>query len=379
MYTIENMRVLMTLSNAFTHDPRVYNEALSLVKNGHQVTILAWDRDKKNKKREVIDGINVVRFHNTKFMDIIPYDIFRLHFWWKNGYKLALKQHEKKNFDVIHCHDLDTLPIGVKLKKKLGLPLIYDAHEIWGYMVARDIPEWWAKRFLEKEKSLVKKVDHIITVNEPLKEYFIGITKSPITLVMNCKPLQKTEYVPTNNEYFTILYIGTLNESRFILGLSDAVKGLSDVKCIIGGKGKTEYVDILRDRCSKISNIKFIGVVPRDDVLTLTKKADLIICMTNPDDKNNSIALANKQFEAMVCGKPIISTKGTYPGKFTEREDVGQNAEFDQQDLRQKIIKLKDNPKLCEKLGKNALNTAIREYNWKKQEEKLVSVYEGMH
>jgi len=40
------MNILMTLANSFTHDPRVYNEARSLVKNGHNVTILAWDKKK---------------------------------------------------------------------------------------------------------------------------------------------------------------------------------------------------------------------------------------------------------------------------------------------------------------------------------------------
>ena len=47
----EKMNVLMTLSNPFTPDPRVYNEAKSLIKAGHKVTIITWD-----KKRKSIDG-----------------------------------------------------------------------------------------------------------------------------------------------------------------------------------------------------------------------------------------------------------------------------------------------------------------------------------
>ena len=38
----------MTLANSFTHDPRVYNEARSLVKVGHSVTVLAWDKKKEH-------------------------------------------------------------------------------------------------------------------------------------------------------------------------------------------------------------------------------------------------------------------------------------------------------------------------------------------
>ncbi len=113
------MNILMTLANPFTHDPRVYNEAKSLIKAGHNVTILAWDKKKENASAEVKDGINIIRSYNSRFMEILPYDIFRMHFWWYKAYNDVLEVHKKNHFDIIHCHDLDTLPIGVKLKKKL--------------------------------------------------------------------------------------------------------------------------------------------------------------------------------------------------------------------------------------------------------------------
>jgi len=69
---------------------------------------------------ELKDGIEVFRSYNTKFMDLLPYDIIRMHFWWRNGYKDALKLFEKNHFDVVHCHDLDTLSIGIRLKEKIG-------------------------------------------------------------------------------------------------------------------------------------------------------------------------------------------------------------------------------------------------------------------
>ena len=369
----------MTLSNPFTHDPRVYNEARSLVKAGYKVTVLAWDRKRENPPKETKDGINIVRSYNTKFMDLLPYDIFRLHFWWNKGYKDALRLYNENPFDVIHCHDLSSLPIGVKLKKKLGLSLIYDAHEIWGYMVVGDLPKLWANYYLWKEKHLLKYVDRIITVNEPLKNYFRKITGKSVTIIMNCKPLQGTKYEPPNNDKFTLLYIGTLGKPRFLLELVDVVKELPDIHCIIGGSGsKQNYVDALKDKCSKVQNIDFIGRVPMKEVLPMTKKADAIVCMTSPDNPNSSRALANKQFEAMVCGRPIICTKNTYPGEFTEKQKCGLAIPYTKNDLKQAIIKLRDSPKLREELGRNALNAAIREYNWEKQEEKLLKVYEEL-
>lgn len=372
------MKTLMIVSNPLTYDPRVYNEAKSLVKKGYNITILAWDKNNEFPKQEIIDGIEVNRFYNSTFMKIIPYDLFRMYFWWKNAYREALGLHKKSHFDVIHCHDFDTLPVGIKLKEKLGLPLIYDAHEIWGYMLQKDLPKLFSYYYLKKEKRLINKPNTIITVNEPLKNYFESITNVNVNIIMNCKFLENKKYIPPNNNRFTILYIGYLSKSRFLLELVEIVAKLPDVHLIIGGSGKTKYVDTLIDKCKKIKNVDFIGKVPMENVIPMTKKSDLIICMTSPEDPNNSRATANKQFEAMVCGRPIICTKNTYPGILTEQLNCGLVADFNKNSLKNTIVQLKNNPKLCKELGKNALNAAIKRYNWKNQEEVLFKIYNSI-
>lgn len=369
----------MTLSNPFTHDARVYNEARSLVKAGHKVTVLGWDKKRENPPLEIKDGIDIFRSYNTKFMDHLPYDIFRMHFWWKKGYRDALELHEKKHFDVVHCHDLDSLPIGVKLKKKLGLPLIYDAHEIWGYMVAEGLLKAWAGYYLLKEKNLIKYVDRIITVSDILKEYFNKISQKKLTIIMNCKSLKGTKYEPLNNNCFTLLYLGNLRKTRFLLELVDVVKQIPNVNCKIGGSGRdVAYINTLMDKISKTENVDFIGRIPLENVLPITKESDVVICMFNPKYYVR-IGLPNKVFESMICGRPILVTKNTYSGKFVEKEKCGLIIPYTKEDLKKAIIELRDNQKLREELGKNALNAAIRKYNWPNQEEKLIKLYEDFN
>jgi glycosyltransferase involved in cell wall biosynthesis len=371
------MKILMTLANPFIHDPRVYMEARSLVKAGHNVTVLAWDRIGDSSPFENKDGIEVVRSYNSKFMNLINYEIFRMQLWWRKGFKDALELHNKKHFDIVHCHDLSSLSIGLRLRKKVGIPIIYDAHEIFGYMIANDVPKFFVNLAFSTEKKWIKNVDHIITISEPLRDFYKSISKKPISVIMNCKPLWGKKYEPPNNKKFTLVYIGSLNNNRYVLELIDVVKEISDVHLIIAGIGKPDFINLLKKRASNVKNVDFIGVIPMDDVLPMTKKSDLVICMSNPDDLNSKRGLANKQFEAMVCGRPIICTKNIHSGDVTEQEKCGLAALFTKKDLKEKIIKLKDNPKLCEELGKNALNAAIRKYNWGKQEEELLKIYEG--
>ncbi|MCK4996118.1 MAG: glycosyltransferase [Thermoplasmatales archaeon] len=371
------MNVLMLLSNSFARDPRVHIEAVSLVKAGHKVTVLAWDKEGDSPATEVRDGINIVRTYNTGFMKLLPYEIFRMHIWWRQGYKDALNLHKKQHFDVVHCKDFDSLPIGVKLKKKLGIKLIFDAHEIWGYMIERELPRFWANYYKKKEVKLALYADGFIIAEDKYEDYFKQFYKKDFTPILNCKHLITKEYIPPKGD-FTLLFIGRLSEPRFVIELAEVVKELDGVKCIIGGVGKAKYVETLKQKCNQAKNIDFIGPVSPDKVIPMTQKSHVVVCMIDPNVINNKIATANKQFEAMVTGRPIICTKGTRSGEITEQEKCGPVVEYTKEALKESIIKLRDNPKLCEDLGKNALKAAINKYNWEIEEKKLIKLYEKM-
>ena len=373
----------MFVANPFTSDPRVYSEATSLLKAGHEVTVIAWDREKQNPLRQNWDGIEVIRLR-TKLLPKYGFvswlwNGFRLLLWQRQAYRQALMLNREKRFDVIHCHDLDTLAIGTRLKRKLGLPLIYDAHEVYGYMMTRTFRHRIANIFLWLEKRLIGRVDKIINVCDPQRRYFESITDKPISVIMNCKPLQSLEYQPSDNQGdFTLLYIGSLHQGRAVPMLVHAVRELPGVQCLIGGIGRPGYIQALKEQCSRTSNVTFLGRVPFDQVILVTKKADCVFFMVNPEDLNNRMALGNKQFEAMVCGRPIICTKGTYSGEVTEQEEVGLTVEYTEEALTHAIIKLRDNPELRERLGRNALKAAITKYNWQRQEEKLIELYRSL-
>lgn len=375
------MRVIMFVSNPFTNDTRVYNEARSLIKAGHEVTVIAWDREKQNPHRQKWDSIEVVRVKTWLSpgygLGSWPWHSFHLLLWQWQAYRQALALNKENAFDVIHCHLFDTLAIGIRLRRKLGLPLLYDAREIYGYMAARLAPDWICGVLLRLEKWLIAKVDRIIAVSEPMKRYFAGITDKPISVIMNSKPLQSLEYEPPDNkDKPTLLYIGLLDKTRALSQLIHVMKELPDVHCVIGGFGQSGYVKSIKEECRKSPNITFVGKVPLGKVLATTRKADAIFCMFDPRNPNNSIGMPNKLFEAMVCGRPIMCTKGTYSGELTEQAQAGLTIDYSEEALKEAIIKLRDAPELRERLGRNALRAAVTKYNWQREEKKLLELYE---
>lgn len=371
------MKILMLLSKLFMIDLRVYNEAIALTKKGHKVTIIVWDRLKQYPKEDIVDGIKIIRIHNDFLMKVLPNDIFRNPPWWYRAYKTGLNLHKNGfNFDVVHCHDLDTLPAGILIKNKTGCKLVYDAHEIFGYMIEGNVPKIVVKTAFALEKKLVKKVDHIITVNEPLDNYFKNISKKPITIVMNCKNLKTKTFQKTKNKIFTIVFIGTIDKGRLFPEIIDTIGSIDNIKFIIAGKNENvNLYNKVKNTSSKYKNVEFLGQIPFNKVMNLTSKADLIINPVDSSTRNSKITTPNKLLEAMATGKPIICNKNTHAGELTEKNKCGLVVESNLDSIKKAIIKLRDDPVLCEELGKNGLEKAIKEYNWAKQKEKLIQTY----
>ena len=365
----------MTLANEFTHDARVYNEAQSLLKKGHEVTVLAWDRDKQQPIADEKNGIKIERVTNTELMDIIPYDLFRLPLWYSKGFHRASKLHKQRPYDVVHCHNLDTLPIGVKIKKTFSIPLIYDAHEIWGYMIEKDLHKIGVEYYLHKEKRLLHFVDQIITVAEPHKEYFKKLGREA-TIVSNCKPLRSKTYEPPTNNIFTLLYIGSLNKARFLQETIEVCRDIKHMQFIIGGFGVLEASISSLAKQAPLHNIIFKGKIPLEQVIEHTCNTDAILCMLDPKNKNNQVGPPNKLFEAMVCGRPVIATKGTYSGSIVKRVGMGCTIDFSKESLKKAILDLRDHPEKRETMGKKALHAALSGYNWKEQEHQLHQAYQ---
>ena len=365
----------MILSNPFLVDPRVHKEAKALIEQGHEVTVIVWDRKKAYPPEDVVEGIRIIRIHNTGILKILQNDLLRNPFWWRKAFQKGKELYKNGyKFDVVHCHDLDTLQAGVWLKDKLGIKLIYDAHELWGYLIEKDVPKIVVKKTFSMEKKLVKKTDHIITVSKPFVEYFNEISDKPITLLMNCKDLKYKTYEPPETDVFNLLYIGGMKRKRFFPQIIDIVGNLDNTQLTLAGKTEDLYYE-MKNYSKKYSNVKFLGTIPTEEILSLTHSSNATFIIVDPISKHYQKTLFNKQFEAMVCGRPIITTKNTFAGKMTEELKCGLTIEYNEESVRKAIIKLRDNPELAQQLGKNALKAAKDQYNWDKEKEKLFKVY----
>lgn len=354
------------------HDSRVMREARALREAGHEVSILAWDRTGKDKPYLEHGGVPIHRIPTGGFMRALGTDLLRNPIWWRKAYRFA----RQEAFDVVHCHDLDTLPIGVRLKRKLGKPLVYDCHEIFGYMIEEDVPRIVSRYAFRMEKQLAPYADRVITVTDEVKAYLDPLTGKTAVVVRNCAELALDEYVSPPGAPFTVLYIGDLHPSRFLLPAIETVGGMRGVRLLIGGTQR--LTPVVRAKCAEHSNTEFLGPVPTEQVLERTLGSHAILSMLDPTHRSYRVALSTKIFEAMAAGRPSINTKGLPSGALVEREECGLSVPYTKEGFRAAVERLRDDPELAERLGRKGLAAAKREYNWGSEQKRLVALYEGL-
>jgi len=377
--THNQKRVLMLLTNAFNPDPRVHQEARALVANGYEVTILCWDRDCKFPPQEVIDGIRIERVyvHSThgRGSTQVP---FLLLFWLKAYARASVKE-----FNIVHCHDFDTLPLGYLLSKRKKSKLVYDAHESYVDMLT-NVPGWIKKAIYRTENFLLRRVDLLITVGERLREVFekrgvrcscvVGNWKDPAKFKLPPEVLEEEKQrLHISNGQLVISFISNLGKERQLPQLIRAVVDSPRFFLIIGGDGPCK--EIAAEAAQHYPNITYLGCVPPSRVPFYTAMSDIIFYGFDPVNPNSKYSAPNKLFEALAAGKAVLT------GDFGEVADIVRAEEcgvvlrnYDKAAFDRALNNLATDPSLLETLSKNA-RKASEKYNWDEAKQRLFQAY----
>lgn len=412
---VSKMKIAMTVSNNVINDVRVIKEANALIKLGHQVTIFGVDETnnkfniynikvinskstlvkkliqqiKKNKK--IYDNssenknLNKVKYSsNQKFKLILLKDLikyFGIRAIIKGSCKRIYKSIVKSNikFDAIHCHDLDTLEVGIKLKKHTNCKLIYDSHELWTEMSG--INKYIKKEYSNKEMKYMNTIDCLITVSPSI----IAEIKKRYHYTGNTLLLRNIpEYDAVNTELQTsddkikLLYIGYYLNGRGIEFLLDCAKDFpanTYLTLIIQNDNAifNKLKNIIKD--SNIEDkIEIKAFVPQSELINEISKYDIGILPYLPISLNNLFCLPNKLFQYMYGGVCIVSNKLPDVKYVLNKYLCGETYES-KEDFINIIEKLSFNKELLMKYKINSLNAIKNELTWKNEVNQLIKIY----
>ncbi len=373
----------MLLTNPFRPDPRVYEEAKTLLKGGYSVTILAWDRESSYPITEDFDGIKVMRIKiKADYGEPKSFLSGLIKFYYS-----ALKIAKNMKFDIIHANDFDTLPLSFLIRRRnKKIKIVYDAHDYYSSMISDVIPSYLARGVGKLERSLAGKVDGRIATTKALGE--IVFKGMEFETIMNCKRREdydsisesavkkiRGEIDPKNR--FIIVYIGILKLWAPIIHVIEAVKKVPDAFLAVGGKGPHER-EIIR-RIKENENMKYLGWVKKEDIPLYTKASDLIILTPDRKREYARVGVATKILEAMAAGKPIISSFGTESGRVVKECNCGFLCKFgDVECISSKIRELMNNRDIYITFSRNSRKCFEEKYNWDIMGLRLLHLYNSL-
>jgi glycosyltransferase involved in cell wall biosynthesis len=394
--TEHGQRILMLATSQIAVDSRINKVARTLARHGYDVDIMCyqhWPGITTVLEEAVRPGVRYIRVpQEAKWQDSRRL----LHFWFQEEFCRVGSQ---RTYDYVHANDLTTLLAGWLLARGRGVPLIYDAHEMWSENVSYDGQEWvpmplWLRRLARCfEGFLVRSVARLITVSpsictEMQRRYKIAQTPYLLANYPELALLHgKQRTLPSiralcglTDDHFVTLYLGGVNPLRNIENVIQAHQYLPE-ECVfvIRGPGVDEYgrdYQALAQALGLEQRIFCLPPVAMDEVIGGAAGADCGIVMLRNICKNFYWFYPNKFFEYMLAGLPVAVSHFPDVTAHVEREKCGVVFDPDSpQSIAEALQWLYEHPEEAQAMGRRGCEGVLREYNWDKASATLLQAY----
>ena len=390
----------MVLDHPFPPDPRVENEARSLVEAGFGVTILSIAPDTRPKSEKLPSGIEVVRFRLPKevrnklrgLSGTLPFLEWLLK--W-----LIPRIHQQRPFDVLHLHDLYLFGGGLKAARKLGIPAVGDLHENWvqalsGYAWSTRFPGKLfvsIPRWKKLERRWLHALDKIVVVVEDAEQRVaaLGIEKEKITVVPNTIYLRDFEEYPVDHALAdsirsacTLVYTGGIDLHRgldTVIRAMPILKQTGETRLVIVGDGRTRGdLEELAGKLGVTDCIEFTGWLPQTKLKSYMAGADICL-VPHRKSEHTDATLPHKLFHYMFMKRPVLVTNCEPLVRIVEAEECGVVCKSDDPDsMAQALLGLRDNPELRKQMGENGHRAVMERHNWNATVRPMIQMYHDL-
>jgi glycosyltransferase involved in cell wall biosynthesis len=301
----------------------------------------------------------------------------------------------------LHIHDMVIAESAFYANRNFKLPVILDLHEnrpeiMRDYKHVKSLSgrlliniERWKKKYYD----LGRQADRVIVVTEASKTDIIERTgKAPDRIVVVPNTVHLNEFLshPVQSEItarmhgsYNLLYIGDTSIRRgtdtAIVAVSLLKNKIPNIKLWLIGKSSADKVlhkiVLETDVCK---NVMFEGWRDPSTFLSYLQNIDVSL---SPIKRNlhHDTTYANKLFQYMVSGRPLIVSDCTAQADLVLAEDCGLvHRAGDPEDLAEKILFLHNNIGRAKELGANGKKAVEERWNWKLTVQPLMEMYRAL-
>ena len=293
-------------------------------------------------------------------------------------------------FDILQCGELESLIVAVIVSRlSIRHPLVvYDAHEYFPSLVTSYFrsprPLSLALEFLLNivERFLASFCDAFVVVNEDLARRF-SVFQKPLVIVRNVPSLAwfdqaRTVGVLQDVDCSVVISTGA-HPKNGLLEILQAKSLLSKAgmrACfILAGRPPQSYRGLLGH------DVRFEGWIEYDLLPSFLRRASIGLALYTPAKSSSKTMYqaseSSKLYDYMMAGLPIVATDLPAIRAIVSRENCGVLVSpGDAEALAGAIAKLLDDENARASMAKRARQAAEREYNWEKESQRLLSLYD---
>jgi len=367
-------------------DARVEREAAALAKVGYLVTVLCRQLAPQQALREDRRGFHIVRMPSwsAKLSERWILQWLRDMEFSLRAFLLAWRSHG----NVYHAHDLDTLLPIYLAARLMGVPIVYDAHELFNERTR--IPKWgyWARL----ERFLLPRMHGIIAANQERAEVMrdeYGAPSLPV-VIENMPDWQEIapntllrDFVVQSGQNWKhiVLYQGAIRSGRSIEVVLRAVALMSgDCGVVFLGPVSERYKAQLVADAKSLSvtdRILFHPSLPYHRLLRYTVSATVGLALYENTSRNNYLCAPNKIYEYMMVGVPVVASNFPPIQRLFRGHDLGELVEPSSP----RSIADAVNQLLADEERRRAIQTTARQlsrdvYNFERIAGRLINLYQ---
>ncbi len=394
------MKIGMFLDTSFPPDPRVENEATSLIKDGHELFLFTLERN-GIVANTTINGIQVVRYKYSWWLYKLSALVYTFPFFtWlvKPLVKDFIRQYR---VEVLHVHDMILADAVLQVNRRFKLPTVLDLHENRPAIMKhyKHVNSFSGKllinlnRWARKQQALIASYDKVIVVTQEAKNIILSeqptLKSDHITVVPNS--IRKSIFLNYEIEESivnhlesrqNIIYVGDTGIRRGIDTVIKAIRVLHDdgfdIHFVVVGKGADDnYLKALSEDLGVKELVHFVGWQDLTLFPSYMAAADVGI---SPIKRNlhHDTTFANKVFQYMAMKLPLLVSDCPPQVTIVEGNNCGLVFKADdEQDLAVKIKTMFSNKDQMAKFATNGYNAILNTYHWGAVDQSLLSLYQN--
>lgn len=288
--------------------------------------------------------------------------------------------------DVVHAHDLQTLPAAVRLAEAAGAKLVYDSHELSLNVSNPPIKplRWWMKGV---ERRAIRKAGFVTTVSQGIADILQSRyeVKRPI-VIYNAPPTAGADETSRNvRDDLSLdpsvplaLYVGAPSFHRGLEVLVDALAILPEFHLALVGPRNEEWeTELLARAGASAARMHFLDAVPIGELLGYLSSADVGVIAYQNICLNHEHCMPNKLFETTLAGVPLVVANLRDLRGFVEEHGVGRAADEKDPAAIARAIREVAADETLRPAGERLVRLR-EEFGWEAQGRRLVEAYRGL-